>query len=178
MPVPPARLLRRLIEEVPWRSASVRLWGRTYAQPRLIAWMGDPASVYRYSGTTWPPLPWTALIEDIRERVQNACACSFNGVLLNYYRDHRDSMGMHSDDERELGTNPVIAAVSFGAERTFVMKRRQRDGSRPFRLRLESGSLLVMKGATQHYWKHGIEKQSLPCGPRVNLTFRRILESA
>lgn len=174
---PADRLLARLIEEVPWRSASVRLWGQTYTQPRLVAWVGDPGCAYRYSGTTWPPLPWTPLVQDIRARTERACAHSFNGVLLNYYRDHRDSMGLHSDDERELGRDPVIASVSFGEERKFVMKPKRRGASQPFRMRLASGSLLVMRGSTQHHWKHGIEKQSRACGPRVNLTFRQIVDA-
>ena len=99
----------------------------------------------------------------------------FNGVLLNYCRDHRDSMGFHSDDEKELGQAPVIASVSLGATRTFVLKHKTRSELKPVRLELPSGSLLLMKGLTQKNWKHGIDKQSRPCGPRVNLTFRRIV---
>ena len=96
-------------------------------------------------------------------------------MLLNYYRDQRDSMGMHSDDEPELGSNPTIASVSLGEQRTLVLKHKFRKELKPVHLPLDSGSLLLMKGATQHHWKHGINKESRPCGPRVNLTFRRIV---
>jgi alkylated DNA repair dioxygenase AlkB len=99
----------------------------------------------------------------------------FNSVLLNYYRDQRDSMGFHSDDERELGERPIIASLSLGEERTFILKHKTKKHLKTVRLILASGSLLLMKGGTQRYWKHGINKESRPCGPRVNLTFRRIL---
>jgi alkylated DNA repair dioxygenase AlkB len=106
--------------------------------------------------------------------VESACARSFNSVLLNYYRDGRDSVGMHSDDESELGTNPCIASLSLGETRTMVFKPRIRNGQRPVRIALESGSLLVMAGPTQSHWLHGVDKETRPCGPRVNLTFRMI----
>ena len=97
-------------------------------------------------------------------------------MLINYYRDHRDSMGAHSDDEPELGERPIIASLSLGAVRTLVFKHKLKREMKPVRLDLPSGSLLIMQGATQHFWKHGIDKRSKPCGARVNLTFRRILE--
>ena len=100
---------------------------------------------------------------------------SFNSVLLNYYRDNRDSMGFHSDDEPELGERPVIASVSLGEERTLVLKHQLNKLAKPVRLRLASGSVLLMKGETQRYWKHGVAKKTRACGPRINLTFRRIL---
>jgi len=96
-------------------------------------------------------------------------------VLFNYYRNHRDSMGMHSDDEPELGERPILASLSLGEERTFILKHKREKDSKPVRLKLASGSLLLMKGDTQRCWKHGIDKESRPCGPRINLTFRRIL---
>jgi len=98
-------------------------------------------------------------------------------VLLNYYRDNRDSMGFHSDDEPELGLRPVIASLSLGEERTLTMKHKLNKLAKPIRLKLTSGSLLLMKGETQRYWNHGIAKESRPCGPRVNLTFRRIVSN-
>jgi alkylated DNA repair dioxygenase AlkB len=110
----------------------------------------------------------------MRNRVEALTGAPFNSVLLNYYRDHRDSMGMHSDDEPELGRNPIIASVSLGEQRTFVMKHKFNKALKPLQLSLDHGSLLLMKGATQHNWKHGINKISQPCGARVNLTFRRI----
>jgi alkylated DNA repair dioxygenase AlkB len=111
----------------------------------------------------------------LKGAVQGIARVEFNSVLLNYYRNERDSMGSHSNDEPELGKNPVIASLSLGDERVFVFKHKTRKDLAPVRLPLASGSLLLMRGETQHYWKHGIEKQTQPCGPRVNLTFRRIL---
>jgi alkylated DNA repair dioxygenase AlkB len=146
-----------------------------YSQPRLVAWYGDRGSDYTYSGIKLTPRPWTDLLRDIKKRVETVSATAFNSVLLNYYRDNRDSMGFHSDDEPELGVRPIIASLSFGEERTFVLKHKVNKLAKPVRLRLESGSLLLMKGETQRYWKHGIAKTSRPCGPRINLTFRRIV---
>lgn len=171
----PNVMLKELIEQIPWRSEVINLWGREYQQPRLAAWFGDAGASYTYSGLSLQPLPWTDLLSRLRSRVEAVAEASFNSVLLNYYRDHRDSMGMHSDDEPELGRNPVIASLSFGEQRTFVLKHRSRKELKPVSLALASGSLLLMKGATQHNWKHGINKVSRPCGPRVNLTFRKIL---
>jgi alkylated DNA repair dioxygenase AlkB len=170
----PELILRQLIEQIPWRSEVINLWGRQYQQPRLAAWFGDAGARYTYSGLSLEPLPWTDLLSTLRSRVEALSDASFNSVLLNCYRDHRDSMGMHSDDEPELGRNPVIASLSFGEQRTFILKHKSRKDLKPVHLPLESGSLLLMKGATQHHWKHGINKLARPCGPRVNLTFRRI----
>ena len=170
-----AAILRHLIAEVPWRQDNIVIWGKLHSQPRLVAWYGDPDCSYTYSGTTLSPLPWTNPLLDIRSRIESLTATTFNSVLLNYYRDNRDSMGFHSDDEPELGKEPVIASLSLGEERTFVLKHKVNKLAKPVRLRLESGSLLLMKGETQRYWKHGIAKESRPCGPRINLTFRRIV---
>lgn len=171
----PDLILSQLIEEIPWRTEVVNLWGKEYPQPRLVSWFGDAGARYTYSGLSLEPLPWSPLLSMLRSRVETLAEAHFNSVLLNYYRDHRDSMGMHSDDEPELGGNPIIASVSFGAQRTLVFKHRFRKELKPVHLPLDHGSLLVMKGVTQHYWKHGINKISHPCGPRVNLTFRRIM---
>ena len=111
---------------------------------------------------------------DIKNRVEAIAGTEFNSVLLNFYRHHRDSIGLHSDDEPELGRQPIIASLSLGEERTFVLKHKTRKDLKSVRLKLASGSLLLMKGETQRYWKHGIEKEKHPCGPRINLTFRRI----
>lgn len=170
----PDRILKELIEQIPWRSEVINLWGKEYQQPRLAAWYGDADARYTYSGLSLDPLPWTDLLSTLRSRVEALAESTFNSVLLNYYRDHRDSMGMHSDDEPELGRNPVIASLSFGEQRTFVLKHKFRKELKSVPVELASGSLLLMKGATQHNWKHGINKLARPCGPRVNLTFRRI----
>jgi alkylated DNA repair dioxygenase AlkB len=172
---PAGDVLRALIEGTPWRHEAVTIYGKRYMQPRLIAWYGDAGQLYSYSGIALEPLPWTDTLSKLREVVQDLANERFNSVLLNYYRDHRDSMGFHSDDEKELGATPVIASLSLGATRTFVLKHKTRPKLKPVRLELPSGSLLLMKGNTQKHWKHGIDKQSTPCGPRVNLTFRRIV---
>ena len=168
-------ILNRLIAEIPWRQENIFVWGKNHPQPRLVAWYGDRGTDYTYSGVTLTPLPWTELLLNIKGRVETVAATGFNSVLLNYYRDNRDSMGFHSDDEPELGERPVIASLSLGEERTFVLKHRANKFAKPVRLRLASGSLLLMKGETQRYWKHGIAKESRLCGPRINLTFRRIV---
>jgi len=173
---PPDALLNQLIAETPWRQEPIRLFGRSYMQPRLIAWVGDAGKAYRYSGTTMQPLPWTDLLTDLRRRVEVVAGVRFNSVLLNYYRDQQDSMGLHSDDEPELGPAPVIASLSLGAARPLLFKSRIDPSAKPTRIMLESGSLLLMQGDTQRNYKHGIAKQRRAIGPRVNLTFRNILD--
>jgi alkylated DNA repair dioxygenase AlkB len=170
----PQAVMKQLIDEIPWRAENIVVYGKTFAQPRLIAWYGDKDAKYTYSGIQHDPLPWTATLLDIKKRVEEIAGSDFNSVLLNYYRHHRDSMGLHSDDEPELGPRPVIASLSLGEERTFVLKHKTKRDLKSVRLKLASGSLLLMKGETQRYWKHGIEKETRPRGPRVNLTFRRI----
>lgn len=176
LPVPHDELLNTFVTHTPWRSESVTVWGKVYLQPRLVAWYGDAGSSYTYSGITLEPLPWTATLLSVREVVESITGETFNSVLLNFYRDHRDSMGFHSDDEHELGPTPTIASLSLGATRTFVLKHKTRHDLKPVRIDLPDGTLLIMKGPTQRFWKHGIDKLSTPCGPRVNLTFRRIFE--
>jgi alkylated DNA repair dioxygenase AlkB len=136
---------------------------------------GDEGRRYSYSGVALIPLPWTPLLLSIRRRVEDVASWSFNSVLLNYYRDNNDSMGFHSDDEPELGPQPVIASLSLGATRTFVFKSKIDKAAKPVRVALASGHLLIMKGDTQRNWQHGILKESRRCGARINLTFRRIV---
>jgi len=171
------RIFDQLTVDVPWRQESILVWGKMHLQPRLVAWYGDRGSDYTYSGITLTPLPWTDFLLEMKRRIEAVSAASFNSVLLNYYRDNRDSMGFHSDDEPELGLRPVIASLSLGEERTLTMKHKLNKLVKPVRLKLASGSLLLMKGETQRYWNHGIAKESRPCGPRVNLTFRRIVSN-
>ena len=163
-------VLARLVAETDWRAESITLWGKQHLQPRLSAWHGDAR--YSYSGLDLEPHPFTPLLLDIKRAVETATGHSFNSVLLNYYRNERDSMGMHSDDEAELGPEPAIASVSFGATRTFILRHRQ--SKQTLKLDLTSGSMLLMRGKTQHFWLHGINKSARQIGPRVNLTFRYI----
>lgn len=175
---PPSEVLAQLVAQVAWREETITLWGKEVLQPRLLAWHGDECASYVYSGKRHDPLPWTPLLSGLRRRIEDATSLSFNSVLLNLYRDHRDSMGMHSDDEPELGPEPAIASLSLGEERTLVFRHRTDKAQKSWNLVLPSGSLLVMKGRTQHAWQHGIAKLSSPCGPRVNLTFRRVVTAS
>lgn len=165
-----AAVMAQLIADTPWRSEIITVYGKQHLQPRLTAAYG--AAPYTYSGLTMHPLAWTSLLLSIKEAVETASSHTFNSVLLNYYRDERDSMGMHSDDERELGRNPVVASVSFGATRTFVL--RHKSTRQTIQLDLPDGCLLLMRGALQHHWQHGINKMRKTIGPRLNLTFRSI----
>lgn len=169
-------LLHELIDNITWRQEEVTIYGKTHLQPRLSAWYGGKQLDYSYSGITLQPQLWNQTLIDLKTRIESLVGQGFNSVLLNYYRDHRDSMGMHSDDEAELGKQPMIASLSLGEERTLVFRHKYRKDLTTIKLPLPSGSLLVMKGSTQNYWKHGISKQKHGCGPRVNLTFRRIID--
>lgn len=173
-PIPYDQMLRKLMEDTIWRQENVRIYGKEYQQPRLVSLYGDPGKQYDYSGISLRPLPWTNLLRDIKRRIEDCTDATFNAVFLNLYRDHNDSMGFHSDDERELGKNPIIASLTFGATRTFLLKHKFKKELPLVKVSLESGTVLLMKGATQHNWKHGINKQITPCGPRINLTFRTI----
>lgn len=170
LPWPNDEVLRRLVDETAWREETVVVYGKRHLQPRLSAWQGDAA--YTYSGLRLEPLPFSPLLQTIRAAVEQATGRRFNSVLLNYYRNERDSMGMHADDEPELGPEPAIASVSFGATRSFVL--RHKSSKRTIKLDLSDGSLLLMAGQFQKAWLHGINKLNRPIGPRVNLTFRYI----
>jgi len=168
-----ALLFRSLRDDVPWRQDRVRIHGREFLQPRLSAWYGDPGTVYTYSGLTLSPEPWPALLSSLRGRVEVDAGAGFNSVLCNLYRDGKDSMGFHADDEPELGSNPVIASVSLGATRRFSLRHVKRAGDK-LDLELPGGSLLVMAGSTQHFWRHAVPKRPSVLASRINLTFRRI----
>lgn len=165
------QLLRLLIDTIAWKQEEIKMFGKLLKTPRLTAWYGDKH--YIYSGIKHYPAPWTAELLAIKQRIEPIAGTQFNSVLLNYYRDARDSMAWHSDDERELGENPVIASVSFGQERRFDIRHKQEKG-RKYSIYLENGSLLVMKGNLQHNWEHRIPKSTRPMTERVNLTFRSI----
>lgn len=163
-------LFTKLRDTIPWHGEGSR--GRLF--PRLVAWYADPGVVYTYSGITHTSSPWTPELLEIRARIEQATEAGFNSVLLNFYRDGRDSMGFHADDEPELGQNPVIASVSLGVARRFVLKHNRTVEKHE--IVLEHGSLLVMGGTCQHFWKHAIPKTAKVVGPRINLTFRQLQE--
>lgn len=160
-------LFAQLRDATDWTQHRLRLFGKDVPEPRLSAWYGEQA--YRYSGQTRQPLAWTPLLADLCRQVEAASGARYNAVLLNLYRDGGDSMGLHSDDESELGPAPTIASVSLGAVRRFVL--RHRTAPLRYGLELAHGSLLVMAGPTQQAWKHGLPKAA-GAQARINLTFR------
>ncbi len=159
-------LFDALLVQVAWETHRVRLFGREVDSPRLSCWMGDADAAYRYSGVRHAPRPWLLALDEARERLWRETGAEFNSVLLNRYRDGRDAMGWHGDDEAELGPAPVIASLSLGATRRFVLKHRR-----------DHGSLLLMSGPTQRHYRHALPRTARPVGERINLTFRRILAS-
>lgn len=171
------RWLTVLQATVQWRQDAIRMFGKLLPLPRLTAWYGDRGTTYSYSGITMQPSLWTAELQEIKSGVEAIAHQPFNSVLLNYYRQGRDSMSWHSDDEPELGQNPVIASVSFGGTRRFMLRHKFRRELSTVKLDLAHGSCLLMKGATQHFWQHQIPKTTKPVSPRINLTFRVIRNS-
>jgi alkylated DNA repair dioxygenase AlkB len=170
MPLSNADIFARLVEETAWRHEAIVVYGKRHLQPRLTAWHGEAS--YTYSGLRLDPLPMTPLLAQLRSAVEAATGHRYNSVLLNYYRDGADSMGMHSDDEPELGPQPAIASLSYGAARSFILRHKR--SKRTVKLELADGNLLLMAGALQHNWLHGINKTAKPVGARLNLTFRYI----
>jgi len=172
--LPPTRadaLLAALRSEIAWQTHRIRLFGRSHDSPRLSCWIGDADAVYTYSGTRFAPQPWPPLLAALRTRVEEAAETHFNSVLANLYRNGRDCMGWHADDEPELGPRPVIASLSLGAERRFAFKRKQ-TGARSQILPLAHGSLLIMAGDTQQNYRHALPRSTRVSEPRINLTFR------
>lgn len=148
------------------------MFGRAIDIPRLQAWYADPGLSYRYSKMTLTPTPWFPVLAELRNKVNAFCQTKFNAVLVNCYRDHKDSVGWHCDDEIELGENPLIASLSFGATRDFHLKHK--NGGESVKLSLQSGSLLVMGDKSQEYYQHALPKSRIEKTMRINLTFRQI----
>ena len=169
------RYLQSFIDNTPWRHDEITIHGRTIPLPRLQAWHADKDAVLHYSGMSVKPLAWTDELLSTGERIAELSGLRFNGVLLNYYRDGFDSVGWHSDDEQEFGLDPIIASVSFGATREFVLKHRFKDDVKPVKCQLTHGSLLVMGKGTQTHWKHQLPKRKRVTEPRINLTFRNMV---
>ena len=169
-------VMDRLRATLPLGPQTIRLAGRDVLSPRLVSWHGDPDAYYRYSGRTFAPNPWTPELLALKARVDAVVGATFNSVLANYYRDGRDSMGEHADDEPELGPsrdNVLIASVSLGARRRFLLRDRRRRTSQAFDL--GDGNLLVMGGTTQRYFTHRIPRTTESAAPRMNLTFRVVI---
>lgn len=160
--------------KVHWEQPIIKLFGKNYLSPRLTAWYGDSNAVYKYSGVINIPQNWFKELWDLKCLVENFIGKEFNSVLINWYRNEKDSMGWHSDDEKELGKNPIIASVSLGTTRKMIFRHRK-NKKQKFTICLENGSLLLMQGSIQHYWEHAIPKETQPCSGRMNLTFRNVL---
>ena len=169
-------LLVELTAATPWETHRIRIFGREVDSPRLSCWIGDSDATYVYSRTRFEPHPWSPALAALRVRVEQVCGARFNSVLANLYRNGRDSMGWHSDDEPELGAQPVIASLSLGAVRRFRLRPRRGDAKRDVRaIELGHGSLLRMAGDTQRLYVHDLPKTSAAVGPRLNLTFRHVM---
>ena len=165
-------LFAQLREEVQWQQQTLKMFGKEIKVPRLVAWYGDGDKSYTYSGMTLQPHVWSPLLQQIKNKIEQTTQTSFNSVLLNLYRDETDSVGWHSDDEPELGDDPIIASLSLGAEREFQFKHYSTDERH--KIILTSGSLLLMRKGSQVHYKHRIPKTKKPLSKRINLTFRTI----
>lgn len=163
-----------LRDGIPWQQDDIKVFGKIYTQPRLTALFGDSDKSYSYSGITMQPNPFTSELLEIKKCVESKAGDNFTSVLLNLYRNGNDSNGWHADNEKELGKNPTIASVSFGAERWFHFKHRTLKEQK-HKIILHHGSLLIMKGEMQHFWLHQIAKTKRQIEPRINLTFRKLI---
>lgn len=165
-------LLKNLRNNIVWKQESMNMYGKQVDFPRLTAWYGNNDKPYTFSGITLQPTIWTNEILTIKSRIESFEKTIFNSVLLNLYRNGNDSISWHTDAEKELGVNPVIASVNFGATRKFQL--RHIKTKEKLELELTHGSLLIMQGELQHFWQHQVPKTSKPVGERINLTFRVI----
>ena len=168
-------IFRDLRRTVDWQQNHLSVFGRRVALPRLTAWYGDPGSCYAYSGIVNDPLPWTETLQRLRILLQDRTGAKYNSVLLNLYRDARDGVGWHSDDEPELGSSPTIASLSFGEARRLRFRHKRTRES--INLELSDGSLLVMRGRSQRDWDHCVPKSTKNLRERINATFRQVLVS-
>ncbi len=166
------KLFAVLLNEIEWQQDEVMMFGKRIVTQRRMAWYGDENKPYRYSGILRTPKPWTRTLLEIQHLVNSTFQTSLNACLMNLYRNGEEGMGWHSDDEPELGKQPIIVSLSLGAERAFDFKHK--DSGDKQRIYLETGSLLLMKGATQKHWKHALPKSKKVLDPRINLTFREI----
>lgn len=165
-------LYSALLKDTRWQQDTITLYDKTHLTPRLTAWYGDMDKSYQVSGTMMNPHPWTPDLLLIKKRVEKEAGVEFTSVLLNLYRDGKDSVGWHRDNEKEFGENPAIASVSFGETRPFQLRHKFRKEVPKLEIPLTHGSFLLMAGATQHFWEHQIPKTARSIRPRINLTFR------
>ena len=166
--------MEHLTNNIKWKREKIRMWGKEIVTKKRIAWYADEGKSYTYSGSTFHPDQWNELLLEIKKHVEQYIKFQFNSVLLNEYPNGKVGMGWHSDDERELGIDPIIASLSFGANRDFIFKHKTDKSFENIKIHLKSGSLLLMLGSTQHHWKHSLPKRLKVREPRINLTFRKI----
>lgn len=166
--------LGALKRDAQWEQKSIRIFGKSIPEPRLTAWYGDAEASYTYSGIKMEPLAWFDALNNLRMLAETNCHTVFNSALLNYYRNGDDSMGWHRDNEKELGTQPIIASVSLGESRTFQV-RHHSNKKLKYELELAHGSLIVMSGTMQENWQHAVPKRKKIKGERINITFRKII---
>ena len=164
-----------LVNSIDWQSEKLFLYGRWVEVPRLMAWYGDANAVYQYSRVIHKPKVWIPILLTIRQDVESFTACEFNSVLANLYRDGRDSMGCHADNEKELGLNPCIISLSFGESR--MLRFKHNFTGEKLDVVLEDGDLLWMSGSIQQHWRHELPKTRQTKQARINLTFRQIIPS-
>lgn len=169
------RIMLSLARNIPWRQDMLMIAGKEIPVPRLQCWMGSPGAKYGYSGLQLAPIGWSEIVLSIRRSVQLLTGIEFNSALLSYYRDGSDSVSWHSDDEPELGLKPIIASVSFGAERVFQLRHKIRKGLPKYRIVLRNGSVLLMGDTLQSNWIHQLPKVKGLSEPRINLTFRNVI---
>lgn len=164
--------LNTLMQKIDWKQEKMSMYGKLLTLPRLTAWYGDSGRPYTFSGITLTPNSWTKELLEIKKEIEPKCKVKFNSVLLNLYRNGNDSISWHTDAEKELGKNPVIASVNFGETRKFQLRHKQTKER--IEIELNHGSLLIMQGELQHYWQHQVPKTKKEIGERINLTFRAI----
>ncbi|MGA0080656.1 MAG: alpha-ketoglutarate-dependent dioxygenase AlkB family protein [Ilumatobacteraceae bacterium] len=169
-------LFQQIMNETVWEKPEMVMFGKKYSQAGLSTWYTDTEIPYVYSGITRQPHQMTVALANILRLCEDAISASFNSVLVNLYRDGNDSVSWHADNEEINGSEPVIASVSLGATRRFDL--RHKETGETVRVDLEDGSLLVMSGLSQHCWVHQIAKTKAKVGPRINLTFRRVVSNA
>ncbi|WP_051935766.1 alpha-ketoglutarate-dependent dioxygenase AlkB [Salegentibacter sp. Hel_I_6] len=165
--------LEKLLKDIPWKQQNIKLFGKEIPQPRLTAFYAEKGISYTYSGLQLDPEYFSAEILELKQKTEKISGFDFNTCLANLYRDGNDSMGWHADDEKVLGKNPVIASISLGGVRSFQFKHKK-DKNLKEKIELQHGSLIVMQGSMQHFWKHQLPKTKKEVPPRINLTFRKI----
>jgi len=164
--------LKTLFETIDWRQEEMKIYGKNIKFPRLTSWYGDNDKPYSFSGITLSPNIWNKELTEIKSKIEPKCNAIFNSVLLNLYRNGNDSISWHTDAEKELGQNPIIASVNFGATRKFQL--RHKNTKKKIEIDLKHGSLLIMQGELQHFWQHQVPKTKQNVDKRINLTFRQI----